>query len=227
MSNNFKSLKEKSTVQGDELVKAASEINVLTNALELKQSAIEEYSNGRKVTVRESCLYQLSLRKSECHNLALELAERSKRAKATDAEIGQLLNDRTVKDKELEVSEAHISHLTEQLVQYDKSSTLLKAELESKRIDISELLGYVEKLSADNSNCLRKMEGFQVSELEKRPSLDEDESTRDESREMATDTMATSTTKLTLFHSILLARLTHFSLASLKMRLASLGAGRK
>jgi len=227
LSNNFKSLKEKSTVQGDELVKAASEINVLTNALELKQSAIEEYSNGRKVTVRESCLYQLSLRKSECHNLALELAERSKRAKATDAEIGQLLNDRTVKDKELEVSEAHISHLTEQLVQYDKSSTLLKAELESKRIDISELLGYVEKLSADNSNCLRKMEGFQVSELEKRPSLDEDESTRDESREMATDTMATSTTKLTLFHSILLARLTHFSLASLKMRLASLGAGRK
>ena len=36
--------------------------------------------------------------------------------------------------------------------------------------------------------------------------------------------MATSTTKLTLFHSILLTRLTRFALASLKMRFGSLGA---
>jgi len=34
-----------------------------------------------------------------------------------------------------------------------------------------------------------------------------------------------STTKLTLFHSILLTRFIRFALASLKMRLASLGAG--
>ena len=48
--------------------------------------------------------------------------------------------------------------------------------------------------------------------------------TRDESREMATDTVATFTTKLTLFHSIriLLARLVRFARPSLKMRLASL-----
>ena len=39
---------------------------------------------------------------------------------------------------------------------------------------------------------------------------------------MATDIMATSTTKLTLFHSIRLARLVWFARASLKMRLASL-----
>ena len=38
-------------------------------------------------------------------------------------------------------------------------------------------------------------------------SLDEDENTRDESRKMATDITATSTTKLT--HTILLARLLH------------------
>jgi len=37
--------------------------------------------------------------------------------------------------------------------------------------------------------------------------FEEDEHTRDESREMAADIMATSTTKLTLFHSIRLARL--------------------
>jgi len=55
--------------------------------------------------------------------------------------------------------------------------------------------------------------------------LDEDENTRDESREMATEIMATFITKLT--HSILLTRLIRFALvASLKMRLApsSLGA---
>ena len=40
--------------------------------------------------------------------------------------------------------------------------------------------------------------------------------------EMATDIMATSTTKLTLFHSILLTRFTRFALASLKMRTISL-----
>ena len=42
-----------------------------------------------------------------------------------------------------------------------------------------------------------------------------------------TDIMATSTTELTLslFHSILLIRLTGFALSSLKMHLASLGAG--
>jgi len=39
-------------------------------------------------------------------------------------------------------------------------------------------------------------------ERAKRASFEEDENTRDESREMATDIMATSTTELTLFHSI-------------------------
>ncbi len=55
-------------------------------------------------------------------------------------------------------------------------------------------------------------------ERAKRASLDEDEHTRDESREMATDIMATSTTKLT--HPIRLARLVRFARPSLKMRLA-------
>jgi len=49
--------------------------------------------------------------------------------------------------------------------------------------------------------------------------MKEDEHTRDGSREMATDIMATSTTKLTLFHSILLTR------SLLNMRLASLRSG--
>ena len=47
-------------------------------------------------------------------------------------------------------------------------------------------------------------------ERAKRASLDEDEHTRDESREMATDIMATSTTELT--HSIHFARLVRFVL---------------
>ena len=56
-------------------------------------------------------------------------------------------------------------------------------------------------------------------ERAKRASLDEDEHTRDESHEMATEIMATSTstTELTLFHSILLTPFTRFALASLKM----------
>mgnify|MGYP006086775443 CR=1 FL=1 len=54
-------------------------------------------------------------------------------------------------------------------------------------------------------------------------SLEEDEHTRDGSREMAADIMATSTTKLTLFHSIRLARSVCFALPSLlKMRTISL-----
>jgi len=61
-------------------------------------------------------------------------------------------------------------------------------------------------------------------ERAKRASFDEDEHTRDESREMTTDEMATSTTELTLFHSIRLARFIRFALTSLKMRLTSLGA---
>ena len=48
--------------------------------------------------------------------------------------------------------------------------------------------------------------------------------TRDESREMAIDILATFTTELTLFHSIRLARFIRFALASIKMHLASLGA---
>ena len=51
----------------------------------------------------------------------------------------------------------------------------------------------------------------------------EDEHTRDEVREMAIDIMATSTTELT--HPIRLARSVCFARPSLKMRLASLGAG--
>jgi hypothetical protein len=42
---------------------------------------------------------------------------------------------------------------------------------------------------------------------------DSSDEVRDESREMATDIMATSTTELTLFHSIRLARFTRFALA--------------
>jgi len=50
-------------------------------------------------------------------------------------------------------------------------------------------------------------------ERAKRASLDD---SSDESREMATDIMAAYATKLTLFHSILLTRLTRFALASFK-----------
>ena len=48
-----------------------------------------------------------------------------------------------------------------------------------------------------------------LGERAKRASLDEDENTRDEVREMATDIMATSTAMLT--HPIRLARLAHFT----------------
>ena len=54
-------------------------------------------------------------------------------------------------------------------------------------------------------NALEKIVQMQLrrGERVKRASLDEDEHTRDESREMASDIiMATSTTKLQLFHSI-------------------------
>ena len=56
--------------------------------------------------------------------------------------------------------------------------------------------------------------------------LEEDENTRDGSREMATDIMATSTTKLTLFHPFRFDWLAFFVslVLQLKMRLASLGA---
>jgi len=59
-----------------------------------------------------------------------------------------------------------------------------------------------------------------------RASLDEGENTREESREMATDIMATSTTELT--HSVCVARFIHFALASLKIKMlhASLGAAK-
>ena len=50
-------------------------------------------------------------------------------------------------------------------------------------------------------------QALRAGERAKRASLDENEHTRDVSREMATDIMATSTTKLTLFHPIRLARL--------------------
>ena len=69
--------------------------------------------------------------------------------------------------------------------------------------------------------------GARGGERAKRASFEEDEHTRDESREMASQhhyIMATSTTELTLFHSIILTRFTRFALASLKMHLASLGA---
>ena len=71
---------------------------------------------------------------------------------------------------------------------------------------------------AERENCELRAPG----ERAKRASLDEDENTRDESREMAIDIMATSTTKLT--HSILLTRFTRFALVSSKMCLAALGA---
>ena len=65
-----------------------------------------------------------------------------------------------------------------------------------------------------------------MSERSERASLEEDENTRDGYREMAADIMATSTTKLTLFHSIRLAR--SFPRCSIKNahNLASLGVER-
>ena len=54
----------------------------------------------------------------------------------------------------------------------------------------------------------------EVSERSERACLLEDLNTRDGSCEMAADIMATSTTKLTLFHSILLTRFARFALAS-------------
>jgi len=63
-------------------------------------------------------------------------------------------------------------------------------------------------------------------ERAKRASLLEDEHTSDESREMATDEMATSTTKLTLFHSILMTRSPRPCLINYAHNLASLGAVR-
>ena len=62
-------------------------------------------------------------------------------------------------------------------------------------------------------------------ERAKRASLVEEESTRDDSREMTKNIITTSTAKLT--HSILLSRFTRFALASLKMPIDSLGAGRQ
>ena len=67
-----------------------------------------------------------------------------------------------------------------------------------------------------------KLATVKKGERAKRASLEEDEHTRDEVREMATGIKATSNTKLTLFHLILLTRLTRFALASLKMRTISL-----
>ena len=61
-----------------------------------------------------------------------------------------------------------------------------------------------------------------MSERSERALRKEDEHTRDESREIATDIMATSTTELTLFHSIRLGRLVWFARASLKMCTISL-----
>jgi len=52
-------------------------------------------------------------------------------------------------------------------------------------------------------------------ERAKRASFEEDEHTRDESREMGTDIMATSTTELTIFHSIRLAHFTSLHFTSL------------
>ena len=82
-----------------------------------------------------------------------------------DTEIGNLMNDKNSTRKELESAEAHVTHLTEQLIEYDKNSNTLTAELESKRMDISELLGFVEKLSADQTSSQRKNENLR-SEIE-------------------------------------------------------------
>ena len=67
---------------------------------------------------------------------------------------------------------------------------------------------------------LEDFRAFEVSERSEGASLDEDKHTRDESRELATDIMVTSTTELT--HPILLTRFIRFALASLKMRIISL-----
>jgi len=67
----------------------------------------------------------------------------------------------------------------------------------------------------------RRFVCLQVSERSER-AFEEDEKLAINPAKMATDIMATSTTELTLFHSIRLAR--SLPPAPLKMRLASLGA---
>jgi len=66
-----------------------------------------------------------------------------------------------------------------------------------------------------NSSTCQKCGGSLKGERAKRAILDEENSS-DGSREIAS--AATSTTKLTLFHSILFTRLIRFALASLKRR---------
>jgi len=110
--DNVNMWQHKHKAQEDDLIRACSEIKVLERALQVKQDDLnsrieeEEYAgsgignNNRKkkkekgnpTPVRELLLYQLALKKEESHNLALELAHKTKALKANETEIQRLMD---------------------------------------------------------------------------------------------------------------------------------------
>lgn len=95
LKDDLNDMQQKFKSQEDDLVRACSEIKVLERSLQIKQTELDGSGSsapeaGRKPPIREQLLYQLALKKEEEHNLALELAHKSKQLKNNDEEICSL-----------------------------------------------------------------------------------------------------------------------------------------
>ncbi|GMH87663.1 hypothetical protein TrST_g3084 [Triparma strigata] len=164
LKDDLNDMQQKFKSQEDDLVRACSEIKVLERSLQIKQNELDGSGSGsavpesgRKPPIREQLLYQLALKKEEEHNLALELAHKSKQLKNNDEEISSLTDQIRNAKIDLSTAEVQVTHMTEQLIQYDLAMKSSNSALKAKEDEVEELLKTVEKLGGENSALMREL----------------------------------------------------------------------
>ncbi|GMH77206.1 hypothetical protein TrRE_jg3137, partial [Triparma retinervis] len=163
--------------QEDDLIRACSEIKVLSRALQVAQDSLDVQAGpstgslpsgdpspsprpgggGRGEPLREKLLYQLALRKEEAHNLALELAHKTKAMRSNETEISNLMEN--IRNQKIAASadEASVRHLTGQLMEYDVEMRKAKGKIKKMEEERTEMLGNIERMGGENASLAREV----------------------------------------------------------------------
>jgi hypothetical protein len=123
-------------------------------------SSNKKKSNNSTSTVREGVLYQLAFVKQEAHSLALEIAERSAQRKIDSREIQRLLNAAHEQKQALLSTDAHVTHLTEQLIAQDSAMEGVCDDRARGEVEMENLVSYVESVCEQNATLERRLGAY-------------------------------------------------------------------
>jgi len=169
-------LKNESQQLTDDLVRACSEIKVLERAVQKSQTELDQDglapAEDNRRPIREQLLYQLALKKEESHNLALEIAHKTTKMKENEREIFALQEANHDLSVTVATSDAHVGHLTEQIIGQDLEMKQLQQTAENKERENEELLAHIQQSSKNATQVLRERDSIAagVADSERRAS---------------------------------------------------------